>query len=163
MRGLRDRHRREAARSASLHISSASATTSSVHGGLAVHLRDARLALGDLHLDAKLIARPHRTAELRLLDGRQQHQLVLAIRHATSAPARPPLAPSLPPPARPASPGNSGKWPTKKGSFTVTFLIPTMRSSSSSRIESTSSIGIAMRQNIANFLDVEKGHANWLL
>src|SRR5580700_2709304 len=37
--------------------------------------------------------------------------------------------------------GKSGKWPLKKGSFAVTFLMPTTRSALISRMRSTSSIG----------------------
>ena len=37
--------------------------------------------------------------------------------------------------------GKSGKWPVKNGSLSVTFLIPTMRSGSSSTMRSTSRNG----------------------
>src|SRR3984885_5405560 len=83
MRRLRDRHRLFSHRGAVLQYAHqlGFGDYHSVHRGLPVHLGDARLALGHLHLDTKLIARPHRTPELGLLDGRQQNQLVLAIPH----------------------------------------------------------------------------------
>ena len=57
---------------------------------------------------------------------------------STSTPATCAMASTT---STPGITGYSGKWPTKNGSFTVTFLMPTIRSSSSSRMESTRSIG----------------------
>jgi glutamate carboxypeptidase len=45
-----------------------------VNRGRAEHLGEAGLAFGDLHLNAKLVARAHLFAEFRFLHRRQQHQ-----------------------------------------------------------------------------------------
>ena len=51
----------------------------------------------------------------------------------------------------------------KKGSLTVTFLIPTICRSEISSMRSTSNIGIAMRQYLADLLDIYGGHRNEVL
>src|SRR5712691_11917286 len=111
-----------------------------VDGGGAVHLGDGGLAIAQFHLDAELIARPHRLAELGLLHRGEEHELGLAaeMEFSTSTPATWAIASTI---NTLGMTGKSGKWPEKNGSLTVTFLMPTIRSSSSSSMRSTSSIG----------------------
>jgi hypothetical protein len=111
-----------------------------VHGRHAVHLRNRSFALNDFHLNAKLIPRHDRTTKLRLIDRGQQHQFGLALRNRIEH-QNPCHLRHRPDDHHARHNRNIGKMAAKKGSLMVTFLIPTTRSSSTSSMRSTSSIG----------------------
>src|SRR5579885_2875728 len=50
-----------------------------VHGGLPMHLGHRRLAFAHPHLNAKLVARAHRSAKFSLFDGSEKDQLAVPI------------------------------------------------------------------------------------
>ncbi len=56
--------------------------------------------------------------------------------------------------------GKSGKWPPKKGSLAVTFLIPTIRSVLHLEDAIHQQQGVAMRQNLPYLVDIQSGHGN---
>ena len=134
-----------------------------IHGGLSMHLRDAGLAPGHFHLDAQLIAGPHRPRNFASSMEASSTSLFLRSGMLTSRPARPPPAPSLPPPARPASPGKSGKM---AGEIRLVHC-DVLDADDAILFQFDDGIHqqhrIAMRQNVANRLDVQEGHGNWLL
>ncbi len=122
----------------------------------------AGLALGDFHLDAKLIARPHLAPELGFFDGCQQHQLVLAVgqrlQHQHARHLRHGLHHQHARHHR-----KIGKMAHKERLIDGDVL----DSDDALLFQLQDGIHqkhrIAMRQNVADLLDVEKGHANWLL
>ena len=63
-------------------MTSASATTTPSTVATPAILATLALRLDDLHLHAQSVAGHYRPAEARVLDGHQQHQFVLPVRHA---------------------------------------------------------------------------------
>jgi hypothetical protein len=74
----------------------------------------------------ELVARLHRALEARTVDADEVVHRLIVGRHTqrSRTPAAPQPAPAPRASARPASPAGAGKWPVKKGSFMVTFLMP---------------------------------------
>ena len=79
---------------------------------------------------------------------------------STSTPAVCAMASTI---STPGITGKSGKWPLKNGSLAVTFLMPTIALGLQFDDAIHQQHRVAVRQDRADFIDIQNGHGDPLL